>query len=149
MEMNLIDPDWLTKVRTEKAAAKVLSKSGALVAHRALRSFFDAQLVVADRLVHHDPRDKIEQDAFLTECMGYGRQMLLQGRLHAPEAVSRELFATAMRQAANRDILDPGRDEVAAGRQAWYDEVCDVIDRLKTVEQLDSALLEEVIEAHG
>ena len=145
-EMDRIDPDWQEKATSPGAAGELLSKTGTLVAHRALRSFFDAQLVVADRLAHRNPREAVDKAAFLDECMGYGRQMLLQGRLHAPEAVSKELFATALRQAANRDVLDPGRDEVQAGRQRWHDEVCDVIDRLRTVEQLDSALLEEVLD---
>jgi glycerol-3-phosphate O-acyltransferase len=148
MEMNLIDPDWVKKATSARAAGKLLSSSGPLVAHRALRSFLDAQLVVASRLAALDPRKAVDEEAFLTDCMGYGKQMLLQGRLHAPEAVSRELFAAALRLAANRDILDPGREEIRAGREDFYDEVCDVIDRLKTVEQLDSAMLEEVVAKH-
>ena len=42
--------------------------------------------------------------------------MLLQGRLHGAESVSAELFAAALQLAANRDLVDPGRDEVRAAR---------------------------------
>ena len=55
--------------------------------------------------------------------------MLLQGRLHGAESVSQELFAAALRLAANRDLVDPGRDDIRVAREAWRDEVRDVVER--------------------
>ena len=40
--------------------------------------------------------------------------MLLQGRLHGPESLSRELFASALKLAANLDLVGPGGEELAA-----------------------------------
>ena len=73
-----------------------------------LRSFVDAQLVVAERLAARDPRTPVVEKEFLDECGGIGQQMLLQGRLHGPESLSRELFASALKLAANLDLVDPG-----------------------------------------
>ncbi len=74
----------------------VLERSELLVANRVLRSFLDAQLVVAERLAARLPREPIAEKEFLDECGGVGRQMLLQGRLHGPESLSRELFTSAL-----------------------------------------------------
>ena len=52
---------------------------------------------------------------FLDECGGVGQQMLLQGRLHGPESLSRELFASALKLAANQDLIGPGGEELARG----------------------------------
>ncbi|MEA2167926.1 MAG: glycerol-3-phosphate O-acyltransferase [Solirubrobacteraceae bacterium] len=145
-ELRVIDPDYLEHVGSPDAAADLLSRTGALVAHRALRSFVDAQLVVSERLLKRNPRQAVDEKEFLDECMGAGRQMLLQGRLQAPEAVSRELFASALKLAGNRDILDPGREVVKEGRRAWYDEICDVVVRLEHVRKLDDQLLERVLD---
>jgi glycerol-3-phosphate O-acyltransferase len=127
-------------------AAGLLAQAPVLVAHGAVRSFLDAQLVVAGRLAARDPRQGLERDAFLAECLGSGRQLLLQGRLLGPETVSRDLFEGALRLAANRDLVDPGRDEVRAGREAWLAEVRDVLERLVRIGELDSARLEEVLD---
>ena len=42
--------------------------------------------------------------------------MLLQGRLHGPESLSRELFSSALKLAANQDLIGPGGEELAAGQ---------------------------------
>jgi glycerol-3-phosphate O-acyltransferase len=84
-ELARLDPGW------ESADGRaVLGRSRLLMAHRVLRSFLDAQLVVAERLGAHDPARPVEETEFLAECGGVGRQMLLQGRLHGPESLSRE-----------------------------------------------------------
>jgi glycerol-3-phosphate O-acyltransferase len=72
--------------------------------------------------------------------------MLLQGRLHSGESVSRELFESALKLAANRDIVDPGREPVLAARKAWLEELLEVRERLLRVWQLDEARLEEVLD---
>ncbi len=141
MEMDHMEPDW-----ERTPAARLLAGRRTLVAARALRSFADAQLVVAEQLAATPCREGIDRQAFLDRCLGVGRQMLLQGRLHGPESVSQELYASALQLARNRDLVDPGRDEVRAAREAWLAEVHDVIDRLIRIGELDSALLEGVLD---
>lgn len=146
-ELEHMDPDWRTSLAEPGGPARLIASRRTLVAHRALRSFLDAQLVVAEQLAGLDPRTAIDRDQFVERCLGVGRQMLLQGRVHSAESNSQELYLAALRLAANRDLVDPGREEVRRGREAWRDEVRDVVDRLIRIGELDSALLEEVLDA--
>src|SRR5215469_15451996 len=114
-ELERLDPAW-ESVTNGRA---VLERSELLVASRVLRSFIDAQLVVAERLAARPPGHPVVESEFLDECGGVGRQMLLQGRLHGPESLSRELFSSAVKLAANLDLTDPGGDGLALRRQEF------------------------------
>jgi glycerol-3-phosphate O-acyltransferase len=129
-----------------EGAERLLAGAPILVAPGTLRSFVEAQLVVADRLAARNPREAIDKDAFVRECLGYGRQLLLQGRIHSAESLSRELFGGALRLAANRDLVDPGRDDVRAAREAWRDELEEVRGRLAAIARIDAQRLEEVLD---
>ncbi|SFP31337.1 glycerol-3-phosphate acyltransferase [Geodermatophilus dictyosporus] len=137
-ELALLDPEWETADGRE-----VLCGAPLLLAHRVLRSFVDAQLVVAERLAARDPRAPVVQADFLAECSGVGQQMLLQGRLHGPESLSRELFTSALQLAANLDLLDPGREDLARRRQEWAAQVRDVVSRVGVIDELDAAARRE------
>ncbi|MGI8559034.1 MAG: glycerol-3-phosphate 1-O-acyltransferase [Solirubrobacteraceae bacterium] len=147
LELERTDPDWRAHTQSPEDAGALLRKSGLLVANRALRSFLDAQLVVAERLAARDPREPVQRAAFLAECLGVGRQMLLQGRLHSTESLSQELFASALQLAANRDLVDPGREEVRAARHTFFEEICDVVALVEQIRALDERLIEEVLDA--
>lgn len=124
-EMDLLDPEWEGRTPTGESVLGVLTETRVLVAHRVLRSFLDAQLVVAERLAlrGNDPLDRKADpdtvDGFIDECEKVGRQMLLQGRLHGPESLSRELFISALDLMANLGLLVPdSADSGAAARRA-------------------------------
>ncbi|HET9074297.1 MAG TPA: glycerol-3-phosphate 1-O-acyltransferase [Solirubrobacteraceae bacterium] len=146
-ELDRIDPHWRDRARTSAEARALLAGSGLLVANRALRSFLDAQLVVADRLAATPPRQAIDREAFLEDCLGVGRQMLLQGRLHSAESVSRELFGSALALAANRDLVDPGREPVTAARQAFLAEIVALVALVEQVRVLDERAVEAALDA--
>jgi len=131
---------------TSEGAEGLLAGAPILVAPGTLRSFVEAQLVVADRLAARNPREAVDKDAFVRECLGYGRQLLLQGRIHGAESLSRELFGGALRLAANRDLVDPGRDDVRAAREAWRDELEEVRERLAAIARIDAQRVEEVLD---
>jgi len=139
-ELERLAPDWETADGRD-----VLCGAPLLVAHRVLRSFVDSQLVVAERLAARDPRTPVVEAEFLDECSGVGQQMLLQGRLHGPESLSRELFASALRLAANLDLVDPGREELARRRQEWAAQVRDVVARVAVIDELDAAARREAV----
>ncbi|UOY01663.1 glycerol-3-phosphate 1-O-acyltransferase [Blastococcus sp. PRF04-17] len=139
-ELERLDPAWETADGRD-----VLCRVPLLVAHRVLRSFVDAQLVVAERLAARDPRTPVVEAEFLAECGGVGQQMLLQGRLHGPESLSRELFATALQLAGNLDLVDPGREELARRRQEWAAQVRDVVTRVAVIDELDAAARRETV----
>ena len=69
--------------------------------------------------------------------------MLLQGRLHGPESLSRELFAGALRLAANLDLVDPGAEDLGRRRQDWAEQIRDVVDRVVLIDELDAAARRE------
>src|SRR5262245_10868542 len=123
----------------------VLERSDLLVANRVLRSFLDAQLVVAERLAARPPHDPVEEKEFLGECRGVGQQMVLQGRLHGPESLSRELFTSALKLAANLDLLGPGGEDLAERRRAFAGGLRDEVARLILIDEIDAAGRREAI----
>ncbi|MGE5288301.1 MAG: glycerol-3-phosphate 1-O-acyltransferase [Micromonosporaceae bacterium] len=140
-ELQRLDPGW----ETVADGRAVLERSELLVANRVLRSFLDAQLVVAERLAARPPRQPIVEKDFLDECGGVGKQMLLQGRLHGQESLSRELFSTAMKLAANLNLIDPGREELARSRRAFAARMRDVVARLITIDEIDAVCRREAV----
>lgn len=134
-ELALIDPQW-EKLGAAALRAKVV-ESGFLMVHRVLRSFFDAQLVVAERLAARAPDADWDKEAFVAECVAVGQQMLLQARLHGPESVSTELFSTALKLAENHGLLDAGNPGLAARRGEFAAELRGVVELVALAEALD------------
>jgi glycerol-3-phosphate O-acyltransferase len=139
-ELWRMDKDW--EVRDGR---EVLTDAGFLMAHRVLRSFVDAQLVVAERLASRDPATPMIEKQFLDECGGVGQQMLLQGRLHGPESLSRELFTSALRLAVNHDLLGPGDATLAERRSTFAAQLRDVVGRVSEIDELDAAQRREAV----
>jgi glycerol-3-phosphate O-acyltransferase len=134
-ELDRLDPGW----ETVADGRAVLERSDLLVANRVLRSFLDAQLVVAERLIARPAHRPVSEQEFLAECRGVGQQMLLQGRLHGPESLSRELFASALKLAGNRDLLGPGGADLTQRRQAFAGRLHEDVARLILIDEIDAA----------
>ncbi|MET8775892.1 glycerol-3-phosphate 1-O-acyltransferase [Nocardia sp. NPDC050713] len=135
-EMLLVDPEWNGRSRKDTLGTDILGKltaSGFMMAHRVLRSFFDAQLVVAERLAARDPGAAIDRKEFLDECVSVGRQMLLQQRLHSPESVSTELFGSALKLADNHGLLRPVSGTSAKDRTELIARRAEFADRLRGI----------------
>jgi len=137
-EMALIDAEWVERGRApEPRLREALVDSGLLVAHRTVRSFVEAYLVVAEHLLSlgEAPADG---DAVVRDCVALGRQLLLQRRLASDEAVSAHLFKTAVKVADHRDLLasSPG---VSGRRQAFVTQLRDVLQRVQEIHDLDRA----------
>jgi glycerol-3-phosphate O-acyltransferase len=139
-ELTRLDPGW-----ADLEGREVLCDAGFLMAHRVLRSFVDAQLVVAERLAARDPAVPVEERLFLDECGGVGQQMLLQGRLHGPESLSRELFASALKLAANHELVEPGDAELAQRRQEFAARLRDVVARVTQIDEMDAVARREAV----
>jgi glycerol-3-phosphate O-acyltransferase len=129
-------------------AQDALSGSGVLMAHRVLRSFLDAQLVVADRLAAADPTEPVDRSVLLDDCDRVGQQMLLQRRLHSPESVSRELFTSAVELKDNFGLLELADGEppedLQRRRTHHLEYVTSLIERAQVIESLDAANRAEV-----
>ncbi|GAA4853987.1 glycerol-3-phosphate 1-O-acyltransferase [Actinomycetospora corticicola] len=144
-ELTLIDPDWTEVGRPVARTKEVLLASKFLCAHRVLRSFVDAQWLLAQRLAAWDVGTAVVDDELFDDCLAVGRQLLLQGRLHGPEALSRELFASALRLAGNRGLVtlpDDPTPEVLTGlatrRQEFADEIRAVVGRVVRIDETDA-----------
>src|SRR5215468_7970651 len=140
-ELRRLHPRW----ETVADGRAVLERAPVLVADRVLRSFLDAQLVVAERLAAHPPGQPVTEPEFLDECGGVGRQMLLQGRLHGPESLSRELFSSALKLAANQDLIGPGGEELARARQALAARLRELVGRLMLIDEIDATSRREAV----
>ncbi|MBJ8344248.1 glycerol-3-phosphate 1-O-acyltransferase [Antrihabitans sp. YC2-6] len=138
-ELLLVDPEWNERTPTAAELLDQLVGTKFMMVHRTLRAFLGAQLVVAERLALRDPAAEVDKDSFMDECVRVGQQMLLQARLHSPESVSSELFASALRLAANRNLVDPGGDELRERREAFAAELRALGDRIDRAESMDAA----------
>jgi glycerol-3-phosphate O-acyltransferase len=135
-ELALIDPDWESLAALEGAAWDALERQPFHFAPRVLSSFLEAYLVVAERLTAREPREPVVEKDFLAECIGVAHQYRLQLRLRSTESISRELFATALKLAANRHLVDPGREDLRIGRQRFEDEIRTLVDRIARIRVL-------------
>ena len=137
-ESALVDPHW-----QDKDPDELLRGLRFLVAPRALRSFVDAQWVVATKLAALPAGTEVDRKAFGEECLGLGRQMLRQGRVARPDSVSTELYASALDLADNRGLL--GADATGEARTAFRDEIGDVRDRLVELARVEDRVTEELL----
>ena len=71
--------------------------------------------------------------------------MLLQGRLHGPESLSRELFASAVKLAANLNLIDPGGADLAGRRREFAAHLYEVVARLIIIDEIDALGRREAI----
>ncbi|WP_405167429.1 glycerol-3-phosphate 1-O-acyltransferase [Nocardia sp. NBC_01499] len=135
-EMLLLDPEWHSHTRDNTLGAEVMAKltgSGFMMAHRVLRSFFDAQLVVAERLAARAPETELDRKQFIADCVAVGKQMMLQQRLHSPESVSTELFTSALKLADNYGLLEGVSHDSAKRRAELTERRVEFADRLRTI----------------
>ena len=135
-ELAILDPDWELRVAERGAAWAALTRTRLRLAPHLLSSFLEAYLVVAERLADRDPSAAIVEKEFLAECLGVGHQYRLQRRIQSTESISRELFGTALRLAANRQLVAPGGEELAGRRAAFADEVRTLTVRLNRIRSI-------------
>ena len=105
-------------------------------AHRILRPFLEAYRVVGNALERRDPAAPLEEGPFLKDCLALGRQYELQRHIKRRESVSKVLFATALRLARNRGLVDAGGPDLAERRKAFAEEIRQAIRRVDQVEAL-------------
>ncbi len=107
-----------------------------LLSHRVLRPYLEAYQVVADALEQHPVDEEIDEGAFLTSCVGLGKQYVLQRRIRSPESVSRVLFETALKLARNRGVVGGDGDDLAVRRSEFAEEVQGAIRRIDGIESI-------------
>jgi glycerol-3-phosphate O-acyltransferase len=114
-------------------------------AHRILRPFLEAYRVVADAL-ERAPGAKLEEGAFLKNCLALGKQYVLQGRVARQESVSIALFATALKLARHRGLVDGTDEALHEKRRAFAAELREDIRRVDAIEALVRARIAGILE---
>jgi glycerol-3-phosphate O-acyltransferase len=140
-ELELFAPNWAHAPISRVDLIDKIAATGFFMAHRTLRAFFDAQLVVAERLAARDSA-VINRKELIDECVAVGRQMLLQKHLHSTESVSSELFATALQLADHLGLVEPedeagSTDSLTARRTAFVAELRAIGKRVSMTAALD------------
>jgi glycerol-3-phosphate O-acyltransferase len=115
-------------------------------AHRILRPFLEAYRVVADALEHEPASAKLADGAFLKRCLALGKQYLLQGRVAREESVSQALFATALKLARHRGLVESAAPDLTDRRRAFAAELRDGIRRVDAIEALVRARIAGILE---
>jgi glycerol-3-phosphate O-acyltransferase len=136
-ELALVNPDWEQDAPNPSLAWPALKHAGVQLAPRVLASFLEAYLVVADRLAARDPVAEIDEEVFLAECLGVAHQYRLQRKLTSTESISKELFATALKLAANRGLLEVGED-VRTARDGFKSDIETLVRRIGRIRALGS-----------
>src|SRR5262245_18612986 len=139
-EIALHDPAWEEAIAAGPDAIQgLVRRIRPLAAHRVLRPFLEAYRVVGDALARTNPATPLVEATFLATCFGLAKQYTLQRRIHSQESVSKALFATALRLARNRDLVDPGAPDLADRRRAFADEIRQALRRIDAINALGAA----------
>jgi glycerol-3-phosphate O-acyltransferase len=78
----------------------------------------------------------IAEDEFLEECLSLGTQYALQQHVKRRESVSKVLFATALKLARHRGLLEAGTEGLVERRLAFAEEIRDAIRGVDAIEVL-------------
>lgn len=145
-EVTLHAPDWESELpHGGETVRAIVRRFKPFNAHRTLRPFLEAYRVVGDALERHPGDQPVVEADFLPTCLALGKQYRLQRRIRREESVSKVLFASALRLAANRDLLAPAAD-LAERRRAFAAEIRAVIRRIDAVDALAASRIAGLIE---
>ncbi|MGH7899033.1 MAG: hypothetical protein ACREQQ_13845, partial [Candidatus Binatia bacterium] len=146
-EVSLHAPDWRNRLAAGAEEIQTLVRRfRPFTAHRVLRPFLEAYLVVGDELERLDPAASFDEAAFFARCLARGKQYQLQRRIQNPESVSRVLFATALKLARNRELVDESSPDLPKRRAAFAAEIRGVIRRIDAVAALAASRRAGLIE---
>jgi glycerol-3-phosphate O-acyltransferase len=107
---------------TADQAETWLGKSRLMVSPLVLRPYLDAYRVVARCLADLDDQPADEAEVAST-ALRIGHQWALQRTLASEESVSGEMFSTALKLAAHRDLLAADAPELGARRRQFAEEI--------------------------
>jgi glycerol-3-phosphate O-acyltransferase len=105
-------------------------------AHRALRPFLESYRVVAEVLERCDTVSELLEKDLLEQCLGLGKQYVLQHRIQSASSVSQVLFEGALKLAGNRGLLLPNTPGLADQRRAFHSELTNTLRRVDAIEAL-------------
>jgi len=137
-ELARLAPDWRDRLAegTDGVLA-LLGVAETLSSDMMLRAFLESYLIVADELASLRGGPPGPQGPLLARCAARGAGYVKEGVISSPEAVSRHLFATALKLAVNRGLGEArDEDDLAARRDAFPVLLRDVIGRMAIVRRV-------------
>lgn len=151
-ELDLIAPTWESTLSDPRYAENLLAGAKPYLAHRVLQPFLEAYEVVADQLVNTPMSGKFDEKAFTTACLALAEQRRLRQQIASSESISSELFATALKLARNRKLVEQadgdGDGDLARRRTEFAAEIRALTDRIRYIRGLAHERLEQLQE-HG
>ncbi|AYJ51533.1 glycerol-3-phosphate 1-O-acyltransferase [Rhodococcus sp. P1Y] len=143
-EVALIDPDWRKNLDDPAYAAKKLESQDLHLAHRVLQPILEAYQVVADQLMLQPTGTEFDKPTFVAQCLGAAQARRLRQQLDHSEAISGELFDTALQLADNRGLVDPSGDNLAQRRRDFAREINEWARKARVVRDMAHRMLAEV-----
>lgn len=135
-EAYILAEDFFDRVGHPEQCRDMLYQAPFLIAYRVLMPFIEAYSLFAECLAGRGDDAVEDIPALLKECTAVGKQYVLQHRIRSPESISQELFKNATKLAKNRNLLE-GREGVGAERWALKNYLCDMVNAITRVEDLD------------
>jgi glycerol-3-phosphate O-acyltransferase len=134
--LDALDPGWGAAVEQGAPGVRaILERAPILCSDMMLRAFIEAYLLVADTLAGLAGATPAGEADILALCEQRGGRYLQEHRLHNPESVSRHLFATGLRLARHRGLLEAG-DRAAARRAALAEELRELTGHMGRVHRV-------------
>ncbi|OZF50673.1 glycerol-3-phosphate 1-O-acyltransferase [Rhodococcus sp. 14-2470-1a] len=143
-EVALIDPDWRANLDDPEYSSRQLESQDLHLAHRVLQPILEAYQVVADQLMLQPTGVEFDKASFVTHCLGAAQARRLRQQLDHSEAISGELFDTALQLADNRNLVDPGGENLAQRRRDFAREINEWARKARIVRDMAHRMLDEV-----
>ena len=124
---------------TKEQALEWLANARPLVSHLVLRPFLDAYRVVGEQLAALDEDEEVVQSTLVDSCLRIGYQWTLQHILASEESVSGEMFNTALKLAAHRDLITSEALHLGKRRREFADELGEVARAIGRIAERDHA----------
>ncbi|MDH6680606.1 glycerol-3-phosphate O-acyltransferase [Rhodococcus sp. LBL1] len=143
-ELSLVDPAWLDDLTNPEDVQKILAQVRPYFAHRVLQPFLEAYEVVADQLLNVPVSTNLDEKTFVSECLALAQQRRLRQQIASSEAISSELFGTALQVARNRNLVESDDPAVLERRRDFANEIRTLVRRVREIRALAHAKLDYV-----
>lgn len=143
-EVALIDPDWRDNLADPEYAARQIEMQDLHLAHRVLQPILEAYQVVADQLLLLPVDAELDKPSFIAQCLGAAQARRLRQQLDHSEAISGELFDTALQLADNRKLVDPGGENLAQRRRDFAREINEWARKARVIRDMAHRMLDDV-----
>jgi len=132
-------PGWRLSIGTYPRGARPIFGQGIL------RSFVESYLVLAQLLVSRGAESVVTADeaGLIDTCLAHGQEMLLRREISTEAALSRPMFETALRLAANRRLLEDDGPRILTRRHKFAAEVENTLAAINKLQDIYDRQLDQ------